>query len=101
MYYIYILYSSLADKFYVGHSQNPWQRLSQHLSNTKDKFTGKFHDWEIKAVFAVSEVKGDADRLEKFIKRQKSRRLLEKLIDPAFVPDGTLEQLVRVPHVRD
>jgi putative endonuclease len=39
--------------------------------------------------------------MEKYIKRQKSRNLLEKLIDPEFIPTGTLAQLVRVPHLRD
>jgi putative endonuclease len=55
----------------------------------------------LKAVFEVGESRGEADRLEKFIKRQKSRRLIESLINPDFVPEGKLAQLVRVPHVRD
>ena len=100
-FYIYILYSQEADKFYVGYSSDPWGRLEQHLNNEKDKFTGRYKDWELKAVFQVSDQRGDADRLEKFIKRQKSRKLIEKLIDLDFVPEGELAQLVRVPHLRD
>ena len=46
-------------------------------------------------------LKSIALNLGKFIKAQKSRRLLEKLIDKEFVPSGKLAQLVRVPHVRD
>ena len=34
--------------------------------------------------------------LEKFIKKQKSSKLIEKLIEPGFVPQGHLAQLVRV-----
>ena len=101
MYYIYFLYSETADKYYVGHSQDPWKRLEQHLSNTGDKFTGGYHDWKLKAVFEVSDVRGDADKIEKFIKRQKSRNLLEKMLLSQFVGTGILAQLVRVPHVRD
>ena len=101
MFYIYIIYSKGSDLYYVGHSSDPWLRLEQHRTNRQDKFTGKHTDWVLCAVFAVSDRKGDADKLEKFIKRQKSRRLLRSLIDPKFIPEGPLAQLVRVPHVRD
>ena len=101
MYYIYFLYSETADKFYVGHSQDPWKRLEQHLSNTGDKYTGSFHDWKLRAVFEVSQKKGEADKIEKFIKRQKSRVFIEKILLSNFKGTGILAQLVRVPHVRD
>jgi putative endonuclease len=101
MYYIYFLYSEAADKYYVGHSQAPLKRLEQHLSNTGDKYTGSYVDWKLKAVFEVSLIRGDADKIEKFIKRQKSRNLLERMLDSKFRGTGVLAQLVRVPHVRD
>ena len=96
MFYIYIIYSNTAEKFYVGHSENPWDRLIQHNENEGDKYTGKFQNWELKAVFQVSENRGEALLIEKFIKRQKSKKLLLKLIEPNFVPTGDLAQLVRV-----
>jgi len=40
-------------------------------------------------------------KLEKFIKKQKTKKLIDKLINPDFVLTGELAQLVRVPHVRD
>jgi putative endonuclease len=101
MFYIYIIYSNTAEKFYVGHSENPWDRLVQHNENEGDKYTGKYQNWELKAVFQVSENRSDVLLIEKFIKRQKSKKLLLKLIEPEFIPDGTLAQLVRVPYVRD
>jgi putative endonuclease len=101
MFYIYIIYSNTAEKFYVGHSENPWDRLVQHNENEGDKYTGKYQNWELKAVFQVSENRGEALLIEKFIKRQKSKKLLLKLIEPDFVPTGDLAQLVRVPYVRD
>jgi putative endonuclease len=100
-YYIYILYSGSLDKFYVGYSSDPWRRLDQHLENEAFKFTGKTKDWKLQAVFLVSEVESEAMRLERFIKKQKSRNLLLRLIDPDFIPEGVLSQLVRVPHLRD
>ena len=101
MYYIYFLFSKEANKFYLGHSEDPWRRQQQHLSNSGHKFTGSHSDWELAAVFEVSNVRGDADKIEKFIKKQKSRRLIEKMINPNFIGTGILAQRVRVPHVRD
>jgi putative endonuclease len=100
MYYVYILYSVTADKYYVGHSSDPWSRLKQHLSNSGDKYTGSYSDWKLEGVFEVSLNKGDADRVEKFIKRQKSRNLIERILGANFVGTGELAQLVRVPHLR-
>jgi putative endonuclease len=96
MYYIYFLYSEAADKYYVGHSQDPWKRLEQHLSNSGDKYTGSYDDWKLMAVFEVSSIRGEADKIEKFIKRQKSRALLKKMLDPEFKGKGVLAPLVRV-----
>jgi len=101
MYYVYILYSPKANKYYIGHTSNPWKRLEQHLDNTREKFTGSYKDWELRAVFAVSENKGDADKIERFIKRQKSRKLIEKMLEIDFKGEGVWAQMVRVPHVRD
>jgi putative endonuclease len=81
MYYVYFLFSQQANKFYVGHSADPWKRLNQHLANSADKYTGGYHDWQLIAVFEVSELRGDADKIEKFIKRQKSRNLINKIIE--------------------
>ncbi|MCX6197453.1 MAG: hypothetical protein RL528_1202 [Bacteroidota bacterium] len=100
-YYIYILYSNGIDRYYVGYSQNPWIRFEQHLLNTSDKYTGKTKDWILKAVFEVAKTEGEALRIERFIKKQKSRKLILQLCDSEFIPTGYLAQLVRVPHVRD
>lgn len=50
MFYIYIIYSNDAEKFYVGHSENPWERILQHNIDRSDKYTGKYQNWELKAV---------------------------------------------------
>jgi putative endonuclease len=101
MFYIYIIYSETADKYYTGYSENPWVRIKQHNENDTDKYTGKYDNWVLAAVFEVSEERGEAMKLEKFIKKQKTKSLIEKLIDPSFMPGERLAQLVRVPHMRD
>jgi putative endonuclease len=101
MYYIYILYAASADKFYVGYSDDPQRRLMEHNSKPFNTFTSKYRPWILRAIFACSENKADALRIEKFIKQQKNRKLIEQLIREDYLPSGYLAQLVRVPHVRD
>ena len=101
MYYLYILFNEDNDIYYVGYSHDPWKRLIQHNSNNGDKYTGKYKNWKLAAVFEISEIEGDAIKVERFIKKQKSRKLIQRLISPEFKPAGALAQLVRVPHVRD
>lgn len=80
-FYIYILYSKTIDKFYLGYSSDPWIRYVQHLNNSKEKYTGKAKDWEMKTVFKVSNSEAEAIRMERFIKKQKSRKLIEQLCE--------------------
>jgi hypothetical protein len=62
------------------------QYFSEYLSKWDDTLNKDFED---------------KDQIEKFIKRQKSRALLKKMLDPEFKGKGVLAPLVRVPHVRD
>jgi putative endonuclease len=101
MFFLYILFNEENDIYYVGSSQDPWNRLLQHNSNTGDKYTGKYKNWKLVAVFEVSKSRGDAIKIERFVKKQKSRKLILQLINLEFKPVGLLAQLVRVPHMRD
>ena len=101
MYYIYILYSESSDLFYVGSSEDPWERYNYHNTQDKTTFTSKHRPWLLKAVFEAGTTRGQAFIIEQWIKKQKSKKLLFKLIDPAHLPDRALAHLVRVPDVRD
>ena len=50
-------------------------------------------------VFEASTIRADADRIEKLIKRQKSRVFIERMLDPNFKGVGPLAHLIRVQHV--
>ncbi|SDD01159.1 Predicted endonuclease, GIY-YIG superfamily [Algoriphagus faecimaris] len=100
-FFIYVLYSQSINRFYVGHSEDPFRRLTEHNFGKHFKSTTHGRPWILKAVFEVKGERGDALKIEKFIKKQKSRALIEKLIDSNFTPQDFLAQLVRVPHVRD
>ncbi len=52
------------------------------------------------AAFECGVHKSSAIQLERFIKKQKSRKLIEKIISGEPLT-GVLAQMVRVPHVRD
>jgi putative endonuclease len=98
-FYLYILWSEVSDLYYVGYTSDYEKRLLEHNTGVHDTFTSKHRPWLLKAVFSC-ESKLHAIRVERFIKRQKSRKLIEKLIlGDDF--DGELAQLVRVPYVRD
>ena len=82
MYYIYILYSQSAKKFYVGQTSDVQRRLEEHNNPiVKSKFTAKFIPWEITVFFPVSDSRADAMKIEKFIKSQKSKKFILKLIE--------------------
>jgi putative endonuclease len=99
-FYVYILYSQSADKYYIGHSENPDRRLSYHNEQDKATFTTKYRPWEMKISFFAGNTRGEAMKVEKFIKKQKSRKFIEKII--ASENDSEkLASLVRVPMCRD
>ena len=89
VFYIYILYSPGSKRYYVGHTSDPARRLLEHNTTDKMKYTSKYRPWEMQLFFEVSEIRGEAIKIEKFIKRQKSRQFLSELItkgsDPGYI----------------
>jgi len=100
MFYIYILYSERSNIYYTGYTSDFVRRLLEHNSSIGVTFTSKHRPWMLKAVFSCSEVEAEAIRIERFIKKQKSKNLIERMIE-GDVLHGPLAQLVRVPQVRD
>ena len=78
-YYFYILYSEKADKYYVGHSSDLDERLRKHNTNHKG-YTGKCNDWKIVHT-EIYLLKNEAYQREREVKKQKSRKYIEKLIN--------------------
>ena len=101
MYFIYIIYSQSSNLYYVGYTNNPNLRLIEHNMNPHNTFTSKHRPWIMLALFECGMSESQATIIERFIKKQKSRKLIELLCDPSFIPVGKLAQLVRVPHMRD
>jgi putative endonuclease len=76
MFYIYIIYSESADRYYIGHTDDPARRLEQHNTVIKNSYTFKFRPWIMKACFGISESRGEARKVEIYLKR----KLIENLI---------------------
>jgi len=82
MFYIYILFPQSANKYYVGQTSDVQRRLEEHNNSiVNSKFTAKFTPWEIAVSFPVSDSRADAMKIEKFIKSQKSKKFILKLIE--------------------
>ena len=101
MYFIYFIYSDTANLYYVGYTNDPQRRLIEHNISPHNTFTSKHRPWVMKALFESGMSESDIIIIERFIKKQKSRKLIEMLCNPGFIPIGKLAQLVRVPHMRD
>ena len=76
--FVYILKSHIANKFYVGSSENPERRLQFH-NTIEEGFTSRYRPWEI--VFKQEfESKTEGQTAERKIKSWKSRKMIEKVI---------------------
>jgi putative endonuclease len=79
MYHVYILFSNIKNRFYIGFTSDILsERIRRHNSNHQG-FTGKTGDWKL--VYSEKfETKEAAMKREKEIKMWKSRKMIEKLI---------------------
>jgi putative endonuclease len=83
MYYVYILFSKTANKYYIGHTDYVQRRLSEHndpLANM-GKFCSKNGPWEIVYTESDFATRADAMKREKQIKSWKSRKKIEELVN--------------------
>ena len=77
-FYVYILFSSSLNRYYIGSTNDVEERLKKHLSSIKG-FTSKAKDWEVKYTESF-ETRSEAVQREMQIKKWKSRIMIEKLV---------------------
>lgn len=99
-YYTYILYSKKSDLYYVGSTDNYKRRLLEHNADFNHRYTGKHCPWELKWVLQCGTDRKTAIKVERFIKKQKSRKFIERIIAGEQLI-GEFKVLVRVPVDRD
>ena len=78
MCYLYILYSESIDRYYIGITIELETRLARH-NRGGSKSTKRGVPWKLMHTELFS-TKGEAMKRESYLKRQKSRKLLEKII---------------------
>ena len=83
MFFIYILYSPSSDKYYLGYTEDVSKRIFMHNNPIRSSYTSKHTPWILKRTFEVGNNKTFALKIEQKIKKMKSRKYLEKLLDPA------------------
>jgi len=78
MHYLYILYSEKVDQYYSGQTKNVETRVVKH-NNGYSFATKKGVPWELKKSIQFP-TKRQAIQAENWIKRMKSRKVIEKVI---------------------
>ncbi len=79
LFIVYIIYSHIKDKYYIGFSSNLAERIIRHNQKSKG-FTGNVNDWKI--VFTQEfATKTEALAREKQIKSWKSKEKIIQLLD--------------------
>ena len=88
-YAVYILYSEILNKFYIGHTRDDLnQRIRRHLSDHAG-FTAKAKDWQL-VYQEIFEHKSDAARREREIKNWKSSIRVRALVRNSGFGDSFL-----------
>jgi putative endonuclease len=80
MFSTYIIYSKSMDQYYTGYTSHPVQKRLQWHNNGSSSSTKAGIPWGIKYVKSF-QTKSEAIKWENFIKRQKSRPFIERLIN--------------------
>jgi putative endonuclease len=77
-YFVYFLQSKKDASYYIGVSDDAQRRLNQH-NNGESKSTAPKRPWILKRVEEFSDIRLAYQR-ERFLKRMKSRKIIEKII---------------------
>jgi putative endonuclease len=72
---VYVLYSEVHDKYYIGQTQDVSMRLTRHNSGL-EKFTSPYIPWILKCVIE-KQTRGEAMILEKKLKNLNRQKLLK------------------------
>jgi putative endonuclease len=78
-FHVYILFSNTTNKYYVGSCENMTIRFAQHNSG-RNKSTKAGVPWELKKREDYT-TRSEASQREAFIKKMKSRKFIEQVIN--------------------
>jgi putative endonuclease len=79
MHWVYVLYSQVLNRHYIGESADPDKRLQQHRTGFfPEAYTAKADDWVLRLKVQCPNIQV-ARQLESFIKRMRNRDFLDRL----------------------
>jgi len=81
MYYVYVLYSDLIDKYYVGHTNNIDRRITEQNLRS-GRYTSHKGTWRLVYKEEVA-TRSEAMKREKFLKTGKGRDYFKSKIESA------------------
>jgi len=76
-YFVYILYTKIYDKFYIGQTYDVEKRMAEH-TNGLSKYTSKYSGWEL-VLTEEYPTRIDAMRRERELKSKKNKVYYKKL----------------------
>jgi len=90
--FVYIIYSKSIDKFYIGESVNPEERLKQHNSRHYKHSSTKVADNWMSFLSIECKSRTQALKLERFIKRMRNHSFYRKLKENPNVTEDLLNR---------
>ena len=78
MFYVYVLYSSSVDTYYIGQTSDVEKRLLRH-NNGYVRSTKRYIPWELKYMKEF-ETRKEAMAMEAYYKGMKSKQFLSELV---------------------
>ena len=67
--------------YYVGQTNDLERRLEEHNTQEKNAYTTKYRPWRLEKSFEIGDSLGQARKVENYIKRLRSRKFIERLIE--------------------
>ena len=81
MFFVYILFSEKLNRYYIGTTDDVERRLLEHNTFVyANSFTSKGVPWQLRFSYSCSS-SHQAYSLELFIKKMKSRKFIERLVE--------------------
>ena len=78
-FFVYIIFSKKANRYYVGETEDVNARIQSHLAGIS-KYTSIANDWTVVHTESFDS-RSDAIRREREIKRMKSRKYIESILN--------------------
>ncbi len=95
-FFVYILYAKTANKYYVGETENINSRLQSHLAGIS-KYTSIAKDWIVVHTESFNS-RGAAIKREREIKRKKSQKYIESIIEVIPASRSKVQAGVRIRY---